>query len=69
MKKNVPQYVVGSLAVVVVASLFVWLMRNEGERTRQMIRDARRQSETSSQSASPQADKGRGRPTLAMLPE
>lgn len=41
----VPKYVIGGLAVVVLVGLLVWLIRSEGERTRQTIRDARRDGE------------------------
>ena len=38
---NVPKYLVGGLTAVVLVGMVAWLIRSEGERTRQMLRDAR----------------------------
>lgn len=40
-----PKYVVGGLAAVILAGLLVCLIRSEGERTRQILRDSRREAE------------------------
>jgi hypothetical protein len=43
---NVLKYVLGSLAALALTGLLVWLIGREGERTRQAIRDSRRDAET-----------------------
>lgn len=40
------KYVLGTLAALVLTGLLVWLIGREGERTRQAIRDSRREVET-----------------------
>ncbi|MCY2994617.1 MAG: hypothetical protein NTY19_43160 [Planctomycetota bacterium] len=40
------KYVLGTLAALALTGLLVWLIGREGERTRQAIRDARRDAET-----------------------
>ncbi len=62
------KYVVGGLAVVVLAGLLVWLIRSEGERTRQTIRDARRRAESSHTVILPEGSADRAHSAEASTP-
>lgn len=46
---DLPKYAIGSLATMVFVGLVVWLVRSEGQRARQMLRDDREQSEAALQ--------------------
>lgn len=60
---HVPKYVVGGLAAVILLGLVVWLIRSEGQRARQAIRDSRGDAQSPPKAVPPDAQGDNTRPS------